>query len=300
MSFTVNFMDNENVTAEALNTVSSELGGEGLAFQEDVLYGVDALNDISKALITKGVSRGCELSASDGMVTIGEGVLFMSDGRRVEIDSDGISLSYTPGTVCYVYFRFDSQAGIVIPCCTETEPEEGDLIRLGYITTEGAVAGRVDRALMKNAFLGLHGAETFHNVFKWDGQTEEALLWELDLSDTGYRYVMVSSPGYVSSDLTRNAFCGQVNLADQKAFSVLRTNARSYADEEDFIYNSDNGEVLAAYALNESVAGSRYYYVYLRFEMGADQVLRVYQRAVSTKAAGYIDTKSTTIEITVC
>ena len=104
MSYQVNFLDNQMVTAEALNSLQEELGGNVGDFQDDMVYGVDALNQISGSLIQKGVSRGCHLSASDGKVTIGPGVLFMEDGKRVEIDDDGITLDYTVGIKHYIWF----------------------------------------------------------------------------------------------------------------------------------------------------------------------------------------------------
>lgn len=298
MGYIVNFTDNQLVTAEYLNSVTSELGGGVGAFSDDMVYGVDDLNGISSALVTKGVSRGCELSVADGRVTIGAGSLFMSAGRRVEVDSEGVVLDYTEGSLNYVWFSYDAVTGFTAPCCTTEAPSGDDYVVLGQVTAEGEVSGRKDLAVMKNPFLGLHGSESFVKGLYWDGTTEEKLLWELTPSDVGYQHVIVSSPGVTGRSPAVNSFCGFADLSAGTAFSVLGSYVYGNA-EAGRSYASENGEVLAALAVKTSVA-DRYYAVYLRFELGTDNVLRVYQRAVSTGGAGYQNTGSTQVTITLC
>ena len=118
MSYQVNFLDNQNITAEGLNAVSESLGGVSPDFQNGTVYGVDALNRITESLVQKGVSVGCGLSVADSQVLIGTGVLFMSDGKRVEIDAEGILLPFALGVHHYVWFYQDTALGLVVPKCT--------------------------------------------------------------------------------------------------------------------------------------------------------------------------------------
>ncbi len=299
MGYVVNFTDNSLVTADYLNDTAAELGGGVLAFGDDMTYGVDDLNGISAELITKGVTRGCGLSVAGNQVTIAEGVLYMSDGRRVVIDTDGVTLDYTAGSINYVWFDYDAVTGFVAPRCTVEEPAADDYVILGRITAEGTIEGKPDRAVMKNPFLGLHGFETFTKTFGWNGILEETLLWELELADLGYQQVIIYSEGTPNGTYIHNACCGTVNLADKTAFSSLCTIAYGYDGQIGMKHTSDNCEILAAYSVYSSVA-NRYHRVYLRFELGTDNVLRVYQRAANTGGAGYNNSPAVQLKIIVC
>ena len=72
MGFKVNFTDNQDISAQELNTIASDIDstGERVSFSDDILYGVDDLNAITKSLITKGVSTGCTVTVSGLSVTI--------------------------------------------------------------------------------------------------------------------------------------------------------------------------------------------------------------------------------------
>ncbi len=303
MSYTVSFMDNEPVTAEFLNSAAEELGGGALAFEDGGTYGVEHLNDISASLVTKGVSRGCALSVDEGQVTIGEGVLYLSDGRRVTIDEAGITMDMVPDAVNYVWFGFDAVSGFAAPRCTVEVPQADDVVVLGRVTETGDVIEKPDRAVMKHPFLGLHGTESYTKDFMWNSNPEEELLWEIDVNDTGYSYVLIHSQGVQYSSNTANAFCGFVDLSTKHAYSVL--NYYVYADRgmDAKIYESQNGEVLVACSaqiVGRPTSHDSYYFVYLRFELGTDNVLRVYQRAEASGMSGMLDPKTSEIVITFC
>lgn len=297
MAYTVNFLDNELVTAEYLNQVTEDLGGQALQFSNEMTYGVDELNGIAQSLVTKGVSKGCSLSINSGKVHIAEGILYMQGGRKVMVDEEGVTLDLPENKEGYVWFEHDVLTGFVFPRCTEEAPFGEDYVQLGRITTEGQVVGRPDRAVMKNPFLGLHGSEIFVKHFFWDGTLEEKLLWELELEDIGYGHVSVWTEGSEMSGYVFNACCGFVNLESGLAFSTVSTMANLADVDRGFKYRSDNGEILAGYPVNTS-AGNRHHFVYLRFEMGDDGVLRVYQRAQSAQA-GYNTTPAVELHIIV-
>ena len=297
MAYTVNFLDNELVTAEYLNQVAKDLGGGDLQFSDNMTYGVDALNGIAQSLVTQGVSTGCVLSVTPGQVHISEGVLFMEDGRKVVIDTEGVTLDLPENKEAYVWFEHDVLTGFVMPRCTEEQPSGADYVLLGQITAEGTVVGGPDRAWMKNPFPGVHGSETFIKRFYWDGVLEEKLLWEIELADVGYQHVAVWSEGIESGEHIYNACCGFAELESGFAFSTMSTMANLADAERGFTYQSENGELLVSYSVLSSVS-NHHYYVYLRFEMGDDGVLRVYQRAQRAQA-GYNTSSAVDLHITV-
>ncbi len=297
MGYKVNFMDSELVTASYLNDTAAELGGGVGSFSDDMTYGVDDLNAISQTLITKGVSRGCSLSVSGSNVTIGEGVAFMADGRRVEVDSGGVVLSYTADTVNYVWLYFDEVTGFVAPRCTTDEPT-GSYVFLGRITADGTVEGRADVARMKNTFLGTNKTETVtKSGFSWaySNGMAETLLWEVALDVSGYRTVVASSSGNLTSDgYRKNAFCGYVDLETSAAWSVLETLDSHGTCALDF--SDTNGRILAGYTTNRNIM----YYVYLRFALGSDNVLRVYRSAEEADSFGSLSMPAVNVTIRLC
>lgn len=303
MSYTVSFMDNEPVTAEFLNSAAAELGGGVLAFEDGGNYGVEHLNDISGALITKGVSRGCGLDAHEGQVTIGAGVLYLSDGRRITIDDAGVTMDFVSGQKNYVWFGFDSVSGFVSPRCTIEEPAADDVVVIGSVTETGEVVSKPDRAVMKHPFLALHNTENYEKPFSWDFDREEKLLWEIDVADVGYRHLLVHSEGYQQGDYTANAFCGFLDLETRSAFSVLDYYMYADNEQEAKVYASDSGEMIVsctAYTPTKPSSQSQYYFIYLRFELGTDNVLRVYQRVEGCGSVGYVKAKEVNLVLTFC
>ncbi len=302
MGYQVNFMDNTAVYAKDLNGIAEELGGKASAFEDGVLYGVDELNQISKELISKGVSRGCELMVdqivenAESYVKIGEGVLYLSDGKRVEVDAEGILLPFMVGTVYYVWFSRDVISGLVTPCCT-TEAPEGDYVLLGRITAEGVPVSKPEMAIMKNGFLGRNKTETFSFTLVGGGTAEEKLLCEFTPEQTGYNRIVLYSPG----DNGWQTFCGVVEIETKEAFSVF---CRYTADTGwtngrcGFSLTNDEGCILAG--IESCIGAQNWHYLYLRPVIEADGVLRIYRKLVQTLMGGTSNAMARTVTVILC
>ncbi len=286
MSYKVNFLDNQSVTAEAINSALEALGDGVLAFSDDMTYGVDDLNAISESLIGKGVSWGCELSVLEEGILIGPGVLFMADGKRVEIDSDGILLSYTPGEKHYVWFSHDKEIGFVAPRCTVSEPSGEDYVILGEMEAGGTISGHADLAVMKNSHLGLNYCEEHaFAVVMWGKASEEELVEEIQPAKVGARYAIVLTDQETGSS-RQNFFSGYVDLLTGKSFGVHKTTPGSVSTLDWGVsYGSDaEGKLQIGFGSDVGVV----YNVYLRFELGSDNVIRVYRSSERARATdGY-------------
>ncbi|MBE7041641.1 MAG: hypothetical protein E7400_06720 [Ruminococcaceae bacterium] len=286
MSYKVNFLDNQSVTAEALNSALEALGEGVLAFSDDMTYGVDDLNAISESLIGKGVSRGCDLSVSDEGVLIGPGVLFMADGKRVEINSDGVLLSYTVGKKHYVWFSHDKEIGFVAPRCTVSEPAGEDYVVLGTVEANGTISGHTDLAVMKNSHLGLNYCEEHTSaVLMWGAASEEELVKEIQPENVGVRYAIVITDQETGSS-RRNLFCGYVDLKTGKSFGVHETTPGSVSTLDWGVsYGSETeGKLQIGFGSDVGIV----YNVYLRFELGSDNIIRIYRSSERARATdGY-------------
>ena len=202
MGFTVNFTDNQNVDAEKINNIGKSID-ETMAetsFEDDVLYGVDALNSITKSLITKGVSKGCDVICADNRVTISQGTAFFADGKKIEIDADGITLVREENEINYVWLLNDEVTKTITAKCTKEVPS-GDYVCLAEISESGMVGGTKDIALMKNASI-LPNSYILKTVeFSKDTKDKE---YTLDLGGNYRRMVLMSEQRLVFIDWDKN------------------------------------------------------------------------------------------------
>ena len=190
MGYKVNFTDNQSVTGSDINDISLSMEEAATDFEDGVLYGVDALNGISATLITSGVSTGCDAVINDGIVTISAGVAYFADGKKIVIDSDGITLSAPEGK-SYVWLLNDGISGVVSAKCTNEEPS-GDCVRLAEISG-GRLKKMKDLARMKNGSLLPNCYKEFElDVHGYDTLTEQTL----DIGENYRKMVLICSDTY--------------------------------------------------------------------------------------------------------
>ena len=125
MGYQVRFTDNESISAEQLNAIQSELG-EGVevseAFEDDIEYSVDKLNDICSGIVTAGVSTGLTCSYTSGKIRIAPGLAYFSDGMQIKVDEEGVELTACEGK-SYVYLYQSSAQQLALPMVSETAKE---------------------------------------------------------------------------------------------------------------------------------------------------------------------------------
>ncbi len=278
MGYKVNFLDNEQIAALDLNSISERLGGGVLDFLDDTLYGVTDLNKISQNLIGRGVSEGCALSVSAAGVTIGPGSAFMADGKRVEVDTDGVTLAYKSGADNYVWFDGDAVTGFVTPRCTTTVPSGTNFVLLGQISATGKIVGYQDKAIMKHAFLGTNKAEEHTVVLSATDavmvQEQEVLFKEISLQNSGYRRLVVTGVG---PEAQCNLVNGTIDLTTGETKGLFAHSLRRTLFLDQYLYalTSDNSAGTLMVCLSSS--GSENYRTFFRFSLGQDNVLRIYR-----------------------
>ena len=299
MSYKVNFLDNQTITSEALNSITESLGGGALAFVDEMEYGVDDLNAISGSLIGKGVSWGCDLSIDNDQVKIGAGVLFMGDGKRVEIDAEGVLLPYAFGEKNYIWFYHDRSMDFVAPRCTTTEPAGDDYVILGEITEKGSVVGHAELAVMKHSHLGLnHYEEHPFTLIMGSTAGEETQIGEFQLEQVGSRFLIVVTDE-AGSTLRSNLFSGYVDLTTGKSFGAhVTTPGKSSITDWGFTYGTEiEGKLQVGFTGLQGTI----YKNFLRFSLGSDNILRIYRSSARLGISdGYNLPYSQKIRIIVC
>jgi len=154
--FKLNFLKNQTITADELNTLGYNLANTAITtFTDGTLYGVSDLNEITEHLINKGIKKGynneCAVILTDTGVYIDSGLVFFECGATMEIDDYGINLEFEDSTATqYVYLFFDVTNNVGGARCT-TELPNSDYVMLAKIT-DGAIDSTIrDVAYMKNA-----------------------------------------------------------------------------------------------------------------------------------------------------
>ncbi len=285
MGYLVNFLENQTVCARDMNDISTSLGGVTTDFEDGRLYGVTDLNQISCSLIGKGVASGCGLFLQEEGVLISQGELFMSDGKRVIIDEEGILLPIVQGVTNYVWFYQDTVLGTLTPKCTQEEPSGEDFVRLGEITPEGEISGKSDRAVMKNSHLGLNHMEEYSFTYQFKpGESKETLIFEAEPEQVGCRFAIITAENDSTETIKSNHFCGYVDLLTGKSFGISSTTpAKTYDRNWAHISRSEEaGSVYTGYTSRDR----KDYFNALRISLGTDNVLRVYMRSVSAGTSG--------------
>ena len=106
------FLDNQTVTAAALNQIAIDLGKAAFSnFTDGTEFSVDKLNEITKNLASAGIVVGdtnqCKPDFSDGQISIDTGLCIFASGAKKRIETKQY-LTPTADTKQYVYLLNDT------------------------------------------------------------------------------------------------------------------------------------------------------------------------------------------------
>ena len=123
------FLDNQTVTAASLNQIAIDLGKPTFTnFADNTAYNVDKLNDITAAIVGRGIAIGvknaCECTLSDGNITVDTGLIFFNSGAKMRIDT-AQTIAYTSSAVKrYIYAYNDTALNSIRLVSDEDAPAE--------------------------------------------------------------------------------------------------------------------------------------------------------------------------------
>ena len=130
---------NQEVTAEILNDIAIDLGNTSFNGFGEEKFGADALNDITKSLVTKGILMSdsrCQPIASDGYINIQPGTIVFENGAKKKI-TEVISVPCDSGT--YIYAQNDVTGGRCEIKVSASAPATGDFVMLAEISADGTI-----------------------------------------------------------------------------------------------------------------------------------------------------------------
>ena len=129
-------LDNQEVTADVLNSISVDLGGDDLKFSVAEKFGADKLNSITGDLTGPGVlfsGNRCNVTVSDGKIYVQDGIIVFNSGAKKTITSS-VEVCNTAVSKLYVYAYNNTSANMIQLIAAEEAPSVGDYVMLAEVT----------------------------------------------------------------------------------------------------------------------------------------------------------------------
>lgn len=135
-------LDNQEVTTETLNNIAVDLGATSFNGFTENKFGADALNDITKELVGRGITQGgnkCKPYLSGSDLYINTGTIIFASGAKIRVTEPQ---KVTKQANTYIYAFNDTAQNTAQIVVSETEPTTGDFVKLAYVDENGAVSDR--------------------------------------------------------------------------------------------------------------------------------------------------------------
>ncbi|MBO5454740.1 MAG: hypothetical protein J6A69_12385 [Clostridia bacterium] len=222
MGYTYSFFDNQTIGAQELNNLAKRFVTEGVAdiFTDGLPHNISDLNSIVTANATDGVVpdtvNSLKVYASGSVATISAGTAFFADGTIMEVDSDGISLTFTKGVLNYIYLISDTTTNSCRAECSKTLLS-GNNVLLAVIEKDGSVTDKRKYAKGKipSAYSSALGLITKKEIYWNQADLKNMTPKEIPLSTGTARGMFM----YMGESLSKT-----------KTFGFVTFNAKGEAD----------------------------------------------------------------------
>lgn len=149
------FDDNQTITASDLNNIAVDLGATTFSnFADTDTFAVDDLNDITSALVGKGITKygnKCNLTKQGTNAVVDTGLIIFGNGAKIKITSP-VSIGLISDATTYIYAQYNVQTQHAELIASETEPMDSGLInvvKIGNIDSSGVVNSTREFASLK-------------------------------------------------------------------------------------------------------------------------------------------------------
>lgn len=135
-----NFLDNQAVTVDMLNNIAVDLGADEFSKfgkNGEDKFGVDELNGITQALVTKGIlqtGNGCKAVKSGESINIQDGIIVFESGAKKKIE-EAVTLEMMNNA--YIYALNNTAQNQIQLIVSQTQPTEGDYVMIAQTDADG-------------------------------------------------------------------------------------------------------------------------------------------------------------------
>jgi len=246
MAITYSFADNIVYGTEDINDITKSLVGAGVApFVSKSSYKVSDLNAMISALVGAGVQLdGCKctvqnVGTQDMTGFVSQGIVFFESGVRLTVDSDGYTLAVSPNTAGTIYACFNQALQTADIMFADSLPDSGDFVQLAEISTEGEITDKREFAKSKIATLGRNltyeGKLTDRERYLYEADSTAGegryAIMEAKVDLSKFRYVLIFSKKFING----RPKCGGIFDIDAKQFVFSHQRITTY---DDVLYNT--------------------------------------------------------------
>lgn len=197
MGFSVDFTDNNAISAEMLNSILAEVGDGSVSasseFVNDSLFYTDKLNCIRSEIVTGGICSGCKAALCETGVIIGEGLCFFDSGMRIKIDAEGITLAISEGKENFVYLYASPISNIATAVITTEEKEGSEYVPVCRIDENGRIYDARVWCRAKIPMMNSKFVQNEKTVIENNQLSGKALVATFPLANKAYSYIIVIS-----------------------------------------------------------------------------------------------------------
>lgn len=197
--------DNDIITASDLNNIAADLGKTTFANYNDTqTYNIDSLNDITAAIVSKGIlSRfdKCACSLIGTALTIKTGIIVFESGAKIRITSNKIINIPDSTNKYYVYAHRDATTGTATIQVQTALPESGDIVELCEI--DGGIL--TDKRTFATSKVAIPATETWNRTQTYSlSDFSVSIPWnttvrgtiEIDVQGDDFGYLIVQNTNY--------------------------------------------------------------------------------------------------------
>jgi len=241
MAYNFSFKDNETYGAEDINNITKRLVTSGVSdvFENGTPYNLLALNDLGAVLYTSGavpetVNSLKVTRLTEDKLLINPGMAFFADGAVFEVLAGGEEIACSTSAKQYVYLKNDLiNSNVCYPACTIEAPT-GDYVLLAEINENGEITDK--RTYAKGKLPGYASNENYVLEIKDTAQIKNSVCQETKTYNIGantYRYLLVVQKGD-SSSAGGSACLGIYDFTDGTyiSFGVHSNSARCFDTEK--------------------------------------------------------------------
>ena len=204
-------LDNQEVTADVLNAISVDLGGDDLKFSANEKFGADKLNSITGDLTGPGVllsGNCCSVTVSDNKIYVHDGIIVFNSGAKKTITAN-VEIGNTSQTKQYIYAYNNTAANMIQLIAAEEAPSIGDYVMLAEVTGTSIIdrrtvsfskVGKGSTVIEKHTFSGeIPG----HDRSSAGNYTE---IWRISTDIESPKLLILSAVAYIRGPYTSSYY----------------------------------------------------------------------------------------------
>lgn len=187
-------LDNQEVTTDTLNNIAIDLGATTFNGFTTNKFGVDELNNITKSLVSKGVTQGsnkCKPYLSGSDLYISTGTIIFDTGAKIRITSPQ---QVTAQVSTYIYALNDTSRNIAEIVVSETKPTTGDFVLLAYLDENSKLTDM--REWSRSNVLLTSNQPLTKSISMEKTETGASMSTEIELNWSSWNYVLFEHKYY--------------------------------------------------------------------------------------------------------